>query len=44
MLRKVLADPGDRVLVGLMVGPHIEIARRGIHPEALELTDDRLVD
>src|SRR6266436_7118049 len=43
VLWKVLAEPGDRVLVGLVVGPHVEIARRGIHAEALELADDRLV-
>src|ERR1700680_4213746 len=43
ILWKVLAEPGDRVLVGLVVGPHVEIARWGIHPEALELAYDRLV-
>src|SRR6266446_5308475 len=43
VLRQVLAEPGHRVLVGLVVGPHVEIARRGIHAESLELADDRLV-
>src|SRR5713226_496841 len=43
VLWKVLAEPGDRVLVGLVVGPHVEVARRGIHAEPLELADDRLV-
>src|SRR5258707_15735366 len=31
VLWKVLAEPGDCVLIGLVVGPHVEIARRGIH-------------
>src|SRR5437667_42039 len=33
----------DRARVGLVVGPHVAIARWGIHAEALELADDRLV-
>src|SRR6266478_8670439 len=43
ILGKVLAEPGDRVLVGLVVGPHVEIARWRIDAEALELADDRFV-
>jgi len=44
ILRIALAEPGDRVLVALViVGPDVEITRRGVEPEALELADDRLV-
>src|SRR6516162_11703425 len=44
VIRQVLAESGDRVLVPLVViGPDVDITRRGIHAEALELADDRLV-
>src|ERR1700746_7298 len=43
IIGKVLAEPGDRVLVGLVVGPHVEIARWRIYAEALELANDRFV-
>src|SRR5262245_11916750 len=40
----ILAEPGDRVLVALViVGPDVEIARRGIHSETFQLADDGFV-
>src|SRR5438270_1497772 len=44
IFRVVLAEPGDRVLIALViVGTNIEIARGRIHAEPFELADDRLV-
>src|SRR6478672_8921997 len=41
---QVLAESGHRVLIALVVvGTDVEVARRGIHAEAFELADDRLV-
>src|SRR5215510_4772808 len=44
IFRIVLGEPGDRVLVTLVVvRPDVQITRRCIEPETLELADDHLV-